>query len=186
MSVQFPDRYSLSQQVFEASVQFYVIFVQVTEELVGAKNLSNTDQLENRQAHLTHQLHSADTHYYFYHILNKNSQILNSFILKITSPQISDIIMELDCFKCYHPLCYCGCLCVLTIFPSYIHFLTRLLLRDICRTGCRESGYRTSNVAAAILWLLSVARLQLLLEELDRVNKSNLNVFYFSAFSFYS
>lgn len=48
--------YSLSQQVFEASVQFYVIFVQVTEELIGAKNLSNADQLENIQAHLTHWL----------------------------------------------------------------------------------------------------------------------------------
>ena len=40
--------YSLSQQVFKASVQFYVILVQVTKELVGAENLSDADQLENK------------------------------------------------------------------------------------------------------------------------------------------
>lgn len=42
-----PCPYSLSQQVFEASVQFYVIFVQVTEELVGPQDFCNADQLEN-------------------------------------------------------------------------------------------------------------------------------------------
>lgn len=39
--------YSLSQQVFEACVQFYVILVQVTKELVCAEDLCNSDQLEN-------------------------------------------------------------------------------------------------------------------------------------------
>lgn len=48
-------KYSLSQQVFEASVQFYVIFVQVAEEFIGAENLCNADQLENNiHAHLIH------------------------------------------------------------------------------------------------------------------------------------
>lgn len=41
-------RYSLPQHVFEASVQFYVIFVQVAKELIGAENLSDADQLENK------------------------------------------------------------------------------------------------------------------------------------------
>lgn len=36
----------LAQQVFEAGVQFYVILVQVTKELISAKNLRNADQLE--------------------------------------------------------------------------------------------------------------------------------------------
>lgn len=42
------DRYSLSQQVFEACVQFYVILVQVAKELVRAQNLCDPDQLENQ------------------------------------------------------------------------------------------------------------------------------------------
>lgn len=42
------DRYALSQQVFEACVQFYVVLVQVTKELVRAENLRNSDQLEDQ------------------------------------------------------------------------------------------------------------------------------------------
>lgn len=38
-------RYSLSQQVFEASVQFYMVFVQVAEEFISAKDLGDTHQL---------------------------------------------------------------------------------------------------------------------------------------------
>lgn len=42
------DRYSLAQQVFEACVQFYVVLVQVPEELVRAQNLCDSDQLEDQ------------------------------------------------------------------------------------------------------------------------------------------
>lgn len=40
---------SLSEEVFEASVQFYVILVQVAIQLVGTEDFGDADQLQRRK-----------------------------------------------------------------------------------------------------------------------------------------
>lgn len=48
---------SLSQQVFEARVQFNVIFPQVAEQLIGPKHLGDSHQLQ-RTSHTHTHAHS--------------------------------------------------------------------------------------------------------------------------------